>query len=240
MIGTLVRDAAAYQAAFETERAKTYPMVDGFETSMGFAVTIPHPEFYDAARVLACPLKVNPPNWQHGRVLYALTMRALASADGAVRLLDIGTAKGFSALCLQWALMDSEASGVVTSVDVLDPAARVSRNTVAEVDGLKTLAEILAPWPEAQRIEFLRSTGVYTLNAYSDRIHVAFVDGKHARDIVSAEATLLAARQQPGDVVFWDDVQIPGVAAAVADQSGYDVEYLEILPNRKYAIGRRR
>jgi hypothetical protein len=39
--------------------------------------------------------------------------------------------------------------------------------------------------------------------------------------------------------VIFDDVQIPNVFKAVKKLSAYDIEYLEILPHRKYAIARR-
>jgi hypothetical protein len=191
---------ADYDRIFEAERLNEYPMVDAFEQRMGFALDRQRLE--DAARVLACPLKDNPPNWQHGRVLYALTVGRGRSVAEPLNMLDIGTAKSFSALCLLWgrgAAPDGVwvGSGGVTSVDVLDPLARVRRNTVAEV-------------------------------------------GKHEESVVREEGRLLADRQEPGDVVMFDDVQIPGVAKAVAGLKGYEFEYLEVKPERKYAIGVRR
>lgn len=228
---------AAYQAAFEAEQRQDYPAVEAFETRMGYALDRTRLE--TAARVLACPLKKHLPNWQHGRVLYAATRKRLLPFS-EVTLLDIGTAKGFSALCLLWALQDAGCQGRVWSVDVLDPDARVARNTVAEVDGFKTLAEMLAPWPESKAIHFSMSTGAHWLVGHPERVHVAFVDGKHSYQVVSWEAVLLAERQRSGDLAIFDDVQIPGVAQALAELHSYDFEYVDVLPMRRYAIGRRK
>jgi hypothetical protein len=231
--------ALAYQTAFEQARATAHPSIDAFEQRMGFAVDRERLEA--AARVLACPVKVNPANWQHGRVLYAVASEYLSRHEwDVVTLLDVGTAKGFSALCLQWALSDSHAIGAVYSVDVIDPLDRVKRNTVAECGGLKTLAEILAPWPEASAITFKRSTGREWLTGHTGRVHIASVDGKHAYGEVSWEAALLAMRQESGDVIFFDDMQIPGVAQAVNELQGYDVEPLQCDALRRYAIARKR
>jgi predicted O-methyltransferase YrrM len=244
--------ASAYQAAFFAESWRPYPMIDHVETETGF--TLSRERLQTAARVLACPVKAHPPNWQHGRVLYAVASRALRGfaadvtsigpwgpASAPVTLLDIGTAKGFSALCLQWALLDSGVPGRVVSVDVIDPAARVLRNTVAECDGPKTLAELLAPWPEAHAITFVRQTGADWLASSLDRVHVAFVDGKHTGDVVRAEGHALARRQRADDVVVFDDLQIPGVASAVSSlASMYAVETIDTQANRIYAVGRRR
>ena len=233
---------AEYQAAFRDEAARAYPVVDAFEARIGAAVA--QDRLLEAAAVLACPVKKNPPCWQHGRLLYALAIRrleALDEADAPVRLLDIGTAKGFSALMLQYALVDACLPGVVTTIDVLDPQAAVRRNTIAEVDGFKTLAEILAPFPEAADIVAVCDTGLRWLDRTTGRLHVVFVDGKHTGAVVADESRLIAKRQMPGDVVMWDDVHIADVRAAVEKMTGaYAIEWLQVLPQRAYAIGVRR
>jgi hypothetical protein len=243
-VTTLVahRTREAYDAIFEAARQIAYPEVDAFEQRMGYAIERDRLE--SAARVLACPLKANPPHWQHGRVVYAAARRFLnGKPSGCWTFLDIGTAKGFSALCLQWALMD-HADGALTwgvkSVDVIDPAARVERNTVAELEGLRTLGETLAPWPEAEAIAFSRSTGIDWLTAHAVEIDVAFIDGKHEAHVVRQEGKLLSKRQEPGDLAMFDDCQIPGVSQAVASLSEfYKLEYITAGP-RQYALGVRR
>lgn len=227
-----------YARIFETERLVEYPVVDAFEQQMGFALARPRLE--QAARILACPLKAHAPNWQHGRVIYAATMKYLAQGQEPVLLLDVGTAKGFSALCFQWALYDAATHGLVVSVDVIDPKERVRRNTVLEIHGYKTLAETLSPWPEAQVIRFQRMTGAEAIVDWP-RVHIAYLDGKHTFDAVSTEVALLTKRQRPGDLVIWDDAQIDGVARAIAGASKhYAIDSLDVLPHRRYAIGVRR
>jgi hypothetical protein len=207
---------------------------------MGYDVDRPRLEA--AARILACPIKVRPPHWQHGRVLYAALRRYLEMTTTDVQVLDVGTAKGFSALCLQWAICDSGRSGFVVSVDVIDPDARVMRNTVAELSGPLTVRDTLEPWPDARAIQFLRSTGVDWLLSSCDRVHVASIDGKHTEDVVSAELLALSARQEPGDLVFVDDLQVAGVASALNTMAGqyFVFERFDVLPWRAYAVAVRR
>jgi predicted O-methyltransferase YrrM len=232
--------AAEYARIFAEECAQTYPAVDAFEQAMGYAID--RSKLESAARVLACPLKTNPPNWQHGRVLYAVARQYFESLpkETWISTLDIGTAKAFSALCVQWALNDSGRQGQVVSVDVINPRGVQSRNTVAELDGPVTLYQILEPWPEADSIEFCHCTGIDYLRQGFSRRHFAFVDGKHSGEVVAQEAALLAKRQEPGDLVVFDDVHIPDVAKAVAETKGYDLTYLTAKPGRQYAIARRR
>ncbi len=232
-----------YQRIFELERQQDYPSVYAWECGMGFAIDKERLE--NAARVLSCPIKAAAPSWQHGRVIYATWRNYLAQRPerDLVRIVDIGTAKGFSALMANYALLDSPHDAIVMSADVMPPTARVRRNTVAEVDELKTLYEILEPFPEAMGIQFVEKTGIGLLESLSGRIHLAFVDGKHSYEAVSVEAKLLAARQQPGDLVIFDDVQMPPVGKAVEKVAGkyYDLSRLELgSVNRAYAIGVRK
>ncbi len=236
-VATMVRTREAYEGAFHAARLLEYPEVDAFEQRMGYAIQRDRLE--NAARVLACPLKNNPPHWQHGRVIYAATRKYLESASGPLTMLDIGTAKGFSALMLQLACDDQYRNAVhVVSVDVIDPASRELRNTVAEIDGPLTLKDIIGPW--MLETNFLKSTGIDYLRTHPEHIHVAFVDGKHDGQVVRQEGTLLAARQQCGDLAIFDDCQISVVCQAVVSlQEFYEVDYVTAGP-REYAVGWRR
>ena len=214
-----------------------YGNIIAFERSLGYALERERLEH--AARILACPLKVNAPNWQHGRIIYSVLRNILDRSEGEVLLLDIGTAKGFSALCMLWALLDSRphVTGRVVSLDVIDPQARVRRNTIAEVDGYKTLAEILKPWPEASQIEFIQSTGVHWLSEHFDHITFAFIDGKHKYDQVRLEAQLISQRQLHEDYILFDDVHIEGVFKAATELKDYEMAaHVKLLPEREYYL----
>lgn len=237
-VTSAVHTVADYQAAFDAECGQAYPMIDAFEARAGVAIDVGR--LRAAAYLLACPLKVHPPNWQHGRVLYAAAVQHFEAYRGHALVLDIGTAKGFSALCLQWALRDVGVTGHVVSVDVIDPCSRVTRNTVAELGAPLTLFELLRPWPEAATITFRHMTGIDFLLGYQGRIDCAFIDGKHTGAVVAQEGLLLAERQQPGDLAIFDDVHLKDVRQAVSDLRAYNLEWISASPLRAYAVGRRR
>jgi hypothetical protein len=237
--------AEAFARIFDTARHKEYPAIDAVEHEYGFAIARSRLE--DAARILACPMKDNPPHWQHGRVIYAVARAYLKGRIEPVSLLDCGTAKGFSALCLQWALNDTNGSapmeglGSVTSVDVLDPNGAPIRNSVLELDGPKTLAQFLEPWPEAKAITFKKQTGLEAIQSAPGTIHLAFIDGKHSRRVVLEEGEALYKHQRTGDMVIWDDCQMPEVSSAVsALRAYYWVHEVPCCEYRTYAIGVRR
>lgn len=254
-VGSAMTPVSVYDTIFEAEAAQHYPMVDTYIRSID-GLEIPRHELEKYARVLACPVKVNPPNWQHGRLVYSVVRKLLSVFEPLLSnqtrarrdfiCVDIGTAKGFSAIMAQLAIDHSGATlfSEVISTDVIDPWVTCRRNTVAEPAAGRylTLHEILEPFSKiADKIEFRRGTGVELLQGLQ-RVNFAFVDGKHDEATVRTEAELLRQRQLPGDVVIFDDLQVPGVRAAV--EKVRDVDYakteIRLLPGRAQMVAVRR
>lgn len=233
-----------YETAFRTEAANVYPNITEFEKRCGRAI---HPDVINGmAKILACPVKANPPNWQHGRVLYAEARRYLM-ADGHISkvfcFVDIGTAKGFSALCMAHAINDAGVVGKVLTYDVIDPHSREPRNaptdTLPEIPDAFELVAQFRP----QRVPIFLF-GANERPTTEHRINFAFIDGKHSYESVKNDMGAMSIRQQRGDVIVFDDLQIEGVARAVAELSmiglgRYEIEALEAHPGRRYAIARR-
>lgn len=230
----------AYLAAFGKESQVDYPGVTELETRLGYRA--PREALLEAARDLACPLKVNPPNWQHGRVLYAHLRAYLAEERQHGQVVDIGTAKGYSAVVMAWALRDGGREVLpLYSIDIVDPFDRVARNSLAELEGLKTVPELATPHLHGAPMPSFRGGGsiAWLKNAVAGhrRIGFAFVDGKHHPQVVRDEIELLARCQVPGDRCIFDDMQIEGLRQQVRRQKHYSCEFLEVLPKRSYAIG---
>lgn len=232
---------ADYEAAFEKECRNEYPAIDAFEREYGYFV--PRLQMEAAARILACPVKKNHPCWQHGRVVYAVCRKYLADHAGqVVQFVDIGTAKGFSALMMAWAARDSGVQKVrIASCDVLDTTVPMYRNSILDCEGPRTLAEYLEPWPEAKNIGFWTLPGVDFLKRRTTpygtfRVHLAFVDGKHSTEAVAEEARLLSGLQMPGDIILFDDLQMLPVRKAVGKVTGYDMRLIQAADDRAYML----
>lgn len=242
------RTADAYAAAFASAARLDYPEVTEYERRAGYAVDRERLE--SAARTLACPLKVNPPHWQHGRVLYAAARERLARMDewdGELTLLDIGTAKGFSAVVLAWASADCGQKICVDTVDVIDPSARVARNSVAELECALTVREFIEPHLQGVQVPVhLHGTGsqllLPTLALANVKVPVAFVDGKHRADVVTEEARWLDQLQDAGDVIVYDDLQMEPLCDAVqtaCQAHGYQLQVIA-APPRLYGVATKR
>lgn len=235
-----------YEAAFARECCFEYPYMEIWEEEVGYAIDRGRLEMM--ARVCACPIKRNPPNWQHGRAVYALARKRIETlpAPQPSRLhtfLDVGTAKGFSALCLLWAIHDANRPDIsVVTVDVIDPGSTAPRNSIRDLDGPCDLMGYMGPFMpqlDGMMMAALCSTGVDFLQQMVERrepIPFAFVDGKHSEDQVAIEARLLSQVQERGDMILFDDLQMIPVRRAVGrvEALGYRLELIKPCKERTY------
>jgi predicted O-methyltransferase YrrM len=227
-------------------KARRYPEIDAYEREAGYAV--------DPAWLHALALhtqitkKKSELCYQHGRVLYAALRQYLAEqGGGSVRILETGTARGFSSLCMAKALADAGAEGTIFTYDVLPHEASILWNCVDDHEGPRTRAELLAPWAELveRYLVFAQGDSVRSLPRLRvPRVNFAFLDGHHTYPYVMREFEWLRPRQRPGDVVVFDDYtdDFPGVIQAVdeiCDRFGYDRHVVRSLDRRAYVVARR-
>lgn len=232
-------DLERYNEAFERARAIEYPTLDRVEALAGYAVDRSRLEA--AARVLQCPIKANAPNWQHGRLLYTLARQYIEWAKAPTTFLDIGTAKGFSACVLSWAIADADVCDHrIVSLDIVEPDTLVRRNSVIECDKLMTVQQFVQPFiaPGVDVKFYGKGAANWLIQAPRD-VHVgfAFVDGKHTFDAVAFEAISIEKRQRSGDVIVFDDTQIADVYKATLQLRGYRREAVHLnLARRSYCV----
>lgn len=246
--GSVPRASAdEYLRLYEGARLQEHPQIDQLEAELGFAIERSwldelalHTQIVKKSSDLAYP---------HGRLLYSLLRRQLVVGRFEhVSILETGTARGFSALCMAKALADSGVDGRIVSVDVLPHLKPQIWNCIDDHEGRKSRAELLAPWRDlTNRILFLQGDTRYLLPRIGmDRIHFAFLDAQHTKASVLAEFNGVAKRQSRGDTVFFDDVTpalFPGVVRAVDEiTSGgdYSMRGLKLSEQRSYAWGSRR
>ncbi|MGE5567075.1 MAG: class I SAM-dependent methyltransferase [Parcubacteria group bacterium] len=236
-----------YLRLFEETRRKEYPQVDAVEAETGFAVD--RAWLDDLALHTQIVKKKSDLGYPHGRLLYSILRRYIAhSGERFVTVVETGTARGFSALCMAKAIADAGIDGRVVTVDVLPHLKRQIWNCIDDHEGRKSRAELLAPWSElARKVVFLQGDTLYLLPRIGvDRVNFAFLDAQHIRSSVLHEFGFVAERQQAGDMVFFDDVTpavFPGVVQAVDDiEAGgqYEFKRLTISDQRAYAWARRR
>lgn len=189
-------------------------------------------------------------NWQHGRILYSLLRSRLEKEplkENGWQVFETGTARGFSAICMAKAMIDSNNQGVVVTVDALPHNVPRYWNCIDDLEGQKSRRQLLAPWPsELSRVIFFQALSPQHLDRIGlDRIHFAFLDAQHTFESVMEEFDFVKQRQTVGDLIVFDDVT-PGVFDGVVEAMKaikncglYEVEEIGDREARGYAIARR-
>ncbi len=149
---------------------------------------------------------------EHGLLLYKL-VNSIRSDTGPV-ILDIGTARGFSAIAMARALLDANSNGTVYTIDVVDHDSQIawhgSKNDPAEpLAGLTiSRSDIWTRWfaEESARVTPICSPSHEVLQDWRyGPIDIAFIDGDHTYGAVKRDLSLLENMLTPGGVIVLDD-----------------------------------
>jgi cephalosporin hydroxylase len=229
---TVSRERFLDLAAAASER-RNEPLLAALRERFG---SLPEAAFVDE---LALATQVVPKDeeldWSHGFLLYAALTSYLArtGSNRPVTILETGTARGFSAVCMARALRDTGRAGTILTVDVLHAERPIYWNSVADTEGPKTRLELLDAWSDLVEdyVVFLRGDVAVALEQLGlARIHFAFLDAEHTFDAVQRELAFVAAHQRSGDVIVCDDYtprDFPEIVRAVDELAGTGTYVLE-------------
>lgn len=236
-----------YQQLWEAEKQNSYPEIDAYEQKAGHAVDAGW--LHELALHTQIVIKDSPLCYQHGRVLYAALRRYLQEHSGPLTILETGTARGFSAVVMARALEDAGAQGRIITFDLLPHDTAMYWNCIDDHDKPKTRRGLLTPWAPLidQRIIFAESDSRIGLaRTATGRVGFAFLDGAHSYEDVLNEFEAVAARQQEGDIIVFDDYSenvFPGLVRAVDEGSrlwGYEADVIRSNQQRAYVVARKR
>ena len=159
---------------------------------------------------------------EHGLLLYKL-IRSHSNASRPLVVLDVGTARGFSAMTMARAITDAGLSGHVYTVDIDDHHKSLNwhaakHETDDPLAGLRmTRSEIWDKWFDAdaeitpiigKSTEVLKDWGHGTID-------LAFLDGSHAYRDVKRELTLLDALVAKDGAIVVDDYHLGASIARI-------------------------
>ena len=158
----------------------------------------------------------------HGLLLYKLISKRFASTRQSVVLLDVGTARGFSAIAMAKAMMDADLRGELYTIDIIgQDESRDWHVTKQQHDeplvGIEIArSEIWCQWykEEAELIHSITGKSSEVLAAWSHGdITFAFIDGEHTYNAVKTDLEMLDTLMAEGGQIVLDDYHT-GVSAA--------------------------
>ena len=188
--------------------------------------------------------------YEHGRLLYSTLYDLAKKSDSpTINVVETGTARGFSSVCMARALADAGKDGKIITFDVLPHDQPMYWNCIADHEKEQSRRELLADYTDLldRYIIFHQGDTQVELPKVSlSRVHFAFLDGVHTYEYVMFEFGQIRGRQHRGDQVFFDDytpAQFPGVVKAVdeiCERYGYDKQPVRAGEKRGYVIATKR
>ncbi len=222
----------------------SYENIDYFENKLGYSID---KEWLDnLALHTQVVIKKSIINYQHGRVLYSC-LRDYLQNHNNVQILETGTSKGFSAICMSKALKDSQKSGEIFTIDIIPHYKAMYWNGISDSYGKISRKDLLKPWADyTQNINFLhgRTNNIINKN-FLKRINFAFLDAAHNLNAVRKEFSFVSGRQIQGDIIVFDDVtknqfdEVYNFVKSLDQKKIYKIEYINSSPQRAYAIAQK-
>lgn len=236
--------ADTYTKIWIEARKKQYPIIDDYENELGYSIN--EDWFQKLALLTQVVIKESDICYQHGRLLYTtLSHYVNKNPCKSLNILETGTARGFSALCMAKALHDANQSGRILTFDVLPHDVKMYWNCIADEQGSQTRSKLLKNYDsliENFIIFHQGDTKLELKKVYIPRVHFAFLDGMHTYEYVLREFDYLKGKQQNGDIIFFDDYtpsQFPGIVKAVDEicaKHGYSKRVITVSSQRGYVI----
>ena len=219
--------------------------VKDFESEYGFSLNTNW--WSDLALHTQVVIKPEKLNFFHGRLLYTVLSRYISNLQGRynhLSILETGTARGFSAICMAKALIDNKCPGFITTIDAVPHNKPIYWNCIDDLEGPRSRSTLLKKWSlELQKIIFLQGwTNSVIPKLGLERVNFAFLDAQHTKESVLSEFLYVFERQLIGDIIVFDDVTeniFPGVCDAVREieeNFPYKVHRLQFSDQRGYAI----
>ena len=213
-----------------------------------FDVNIPSKEkFLQLSNI--CPINPirpeNNANLERGILLYGLISKYKPK-----NVLEIGTAEGFSALCMAWAMTDCGLDGKIFTIDPKpfdEPKERVNSWDTSKENKVVTLST-KELWHKFAKQEWLEK--IQVLTGYSGEIlekmsnqlpkmDMGFIDGHHVYNSVLHDFhAFLQISSKKFQIIFDDYVQNGDVAKVVDEEilPNFDVTLIKRVPILKKSV----
>lgn len=182
-----------------------YPEIDSFLKKKQFN-DISNEWINELALRTQIVIKKSKINIQHGRILYGITDHICKKSQN-INILETGTARGFSSLCMSKALNDNNKLGKIFTIDFLPNDKKMYWNCISDFEGKLTRQELLKDYSiELKNISFIQGFSKKILPKIDlPSIDLAFLDGSHKYKDVKIEYEYVKKIQKKGDIIFFDD-----------------------------------
>ncbi len=237
----------SYKELFNEINQKSYDAIEKLEIEMNHSIDKKWID--DLALITQIVKKKSELNYSHGKALYCVLSNYLQKKINQnlkenLTILETGTARGFSAICMSKALIDKKINGKIITIDVISHNKEIYWNCIKDETGPKKRSELLENWKhELENIIFLQGRSSVVLKMIGvNRINFAFLDGQHDEQTIVNEFNFVAEKQKKGDIIFFDDInkdkfsELYFFVENLSKKKEYFIKLIEVNQNRTYAI----
>lgn len=231
--------------------SKNNPEVNEYEKSTGYKIETDW--LNNLALRTQIVIKKSELNYAHGKILYSALRQYISRNQENLKnvvILETGTARGFSSLCMAKALNDSKIPGSIITFDVLPHTKKIYWNCVTDhLEGPITRKELIEPWSHLVNKYIIFHQGYSNIELKKvglQRINFAFLDGAHTYEDVLLEFSIIEKHQKEGDIIVFDDYNeklFPGIVRAVneiSDKFGYEKTIIKSFNERSYVVSKKK
>ena len=190
--------------------------------------------------------KKNQIDYQHGRLIYSLIRNQLKTFTNQnyFKILEVGTARGFSSIIMSKAILDSKKKGKIATIDIIPHNKKIYWNTIDDLEGPQTRKHLLRSYKKyLKSINFLTGESVNIIkNIKTKQFNFIFLDGNHDFYYVMKEYDLVKNLQKKNDLLLLDDVtpkKFDGIIKLlniIKKENKYTIRKITSNPKRGYAI----
>lgn len=185
----------------------------------------------------------------HGKLLYSIVANELRERKlDYVNIFEIGTARGFSSMCMAKALDDFKINGHIVSLDLLPHNESIYWGSISDNDGKLSRKNLLNNYKNLLNyVTYIQSSSPIELFKLGiNNINLCFIDGEHTYKSVIKESNFVAKFQSKGDIIFFDDynkILFPGCVKAIDEfclKHKYDKYIIEGYKSRNFVIAKKK
>ena len=146
-------------------------------------------------------------DFNFGALLHYILKNYLKEKREEINILEIGTARGFSSLCMSLALNDYEYPSKIITFDVISNDSKIFQKTFLSNEKVSR-KQILDKLPEnlIKKIIFFQGDSLSDLKKiFIKNINFCYLDGEHNRKYLENELNFVKIFQKVGDIIVLDD-----------------------------------
>jgi len=236
-------DKNKYIEIWNNAKSKTYAEIDSIEKQ--YKYTIDSEWLHDLALQTQVVVKGSDICYEHGRILYAVLCDYISkNLKSNLTIVETGTGRGFSSICMSKAMDDMKGCGKIVTFDVFPNDTKMYWGCIADHEGTKTRRELLLKYNDfLNRVIFLQGDTKLQIKKFgANRVNFAFFDGGHEYKDVMNDFESVNGRQETGDIIIFDDYtpnMFPGIVSAVNEicsKYNYTKQIVMAHQSRGYVI----